>query len=241
LGRRAHVLCEVARTAAEQARGLQGHPGLAEGTGMLFPFRPARAASFHMGTVRFPIDLVFADASGTVRRIVHAAEPGSRTVWREPVVGCVVETPGGYAARIGLELGDQVRVGVPPPFRGRSGGRRVGVAPEPFLPPRAVELDAGEFVPAMLEAAARAGVPWEPLVLNDSRERAVVSAAAVGQWLHTLGLPEAERLVVHDAASSAEGLEAIGTGFIAAGMAETADLGTWAHEPVLVLTRRRQV
>ena len=99
LGAHAVVACTIARTAAEQARGLQGHPGLLEGEGMLFPFHPPRAATFHMGQVAFPIDVVFTDGAGVVGRIVHAAAPGSRARWSHPVVGAVVELEGNRLAK----------------------------------------------------------------------------------------------------------------------------------------------
>jgi len=116
LGGRARVVCSVARTASEQSRGLQGHPGLTDGTGMLFPFHPPRAATFHMGTVAFPIDVVFADAAGRVARIVHGAQPGSRARWSHPVVGAVVELPAGFASKVGLRIEDRMFVA----------GRRLG-------------------------------------------------------------------------------------------------------------------
>lgn len=100
--------CEVAQTAAEQSRGLQGHAPLAPNQGMLFPFHPARSATFHMGSVQFPIDLVFADAAGRVARVVHAAQPGTRAVWSEPVVGAVVETAGGVCRAAGIGVGARV-------------------------------------------------------------------------------------------------------------------------------------
>lgn len=100
----------IARTAAEQARGLQGYAGLGPSDGMLFPFRPARAAQFHMGTVSFPIDLVFIDAGGHVARVVHAAQPGSRERWGHPICSAVVELQGGACAHAGIAPGDRLRV-----------------------------------------------------------------------------------------------------------------------------------
>ncbi len=112
LGGRLVASCAVARTASEQARGLQGHSGLGPGQGMLFPFSPARAATFHMGSVRFPIDIVFADAGGRIGRIVHGAQPGSRSRWSHPVCGAVVELQGGACSLYGVEPGQHLRVAV---------------------------------------------------------------------------------------------------------------------------------
>jgi len=77
---------------------------------MLFPFTPPRAATFHMGSVDFPIDVIFVDAQGVVRKIVAGARPGTRERWSQPVVGAVVELAGGSCARAGLELGNRIRV-----------------------------------------------------------------------------------------------------------------------------------
>lgn len=112
LGGRLLARCVVARTTTEQARGLQGHSGLGPGDGMLFPFSPARAATFHMGTVSFPIDIVFADAGGRIGRIVHGAQPGSRSRWSHPVCGAVVELQGGACSLYGVEPGQHIRVAV---------------------------------------------------------------------------------------------------------------------------------
>lgn len=60
--------CKVARSPREQAVGLQDTPQLGPDEGMLFPFEPARAATFHMGKVAYPIDIVFV-APGPVQRV----------------------------------------------------------------------------------------------------------------------------------------------------------------------------
>lgn len=433
LGSRAVVACSVARTAEEQARGLQGHPGLAVGEGMLFPFHPPRAATFHMGTVAFPIDVVFADGAGRVARIVHGAEPGSRAKWSHPVVGAVVELPGGAAANMGLALGDRVLVAgrrlgqqtynllrtlteaeldeprgededgfevhAPGPFsdgyyskeplqtvpggdhshtnypdlfqdrnpfadpnamdgtnshfewnmgysrpgdsEGDVGPVRMGahggsgddgfgfddlgfdiVAPEESAPPKGgeplqvgekfriggrgpvwevvradgasgyvkregqvrkwfgylfdrssgvvevypimqgsgdragpsigtgtlervtrsaqrYEVDLPTFLPAMAEAAARAGLPYQDLPLNENRARAIVTPKVVGGWLHALGLNESDRDALFDVATSDTGLDAIGSALIAAELAETANITQYGAQPVLVLTKNK--
>lgn len=371
LGGRARVVCSVARTAVEQSRGLQGHPGLRDAEGMLFPFYPPRAATFHMGEVAFPIDLVFADGAGVVARIVHGARPGSRAQWTHPVVGAVVELRAGSALSMGLEVGDQLRVagrrlgtqtynllrtlteagassslddprgpsddgfnvrGDPPPlmdgyyskeplhqgpgFGGvpttQPSDRRfkdrelvdesspdamdqgnpnweegVGyvrpLSDDPVYPirpsasktvdevlgdfsrnaptrpigPLAVhfrlrslieearrtaqqfEVQLGEFVPGMVEAAARAGLPYEPLALNEHRQQAVITPKEVGAWLHELGLPERDRDALFSVATSETGLDRIGAGLIAAQLADTANITRYGAQPVLVLTQNQ--
>lgn len=100
--------CAVARTPAELERGLQGHPGLAPGQGLAFVFDPARSATFHMGKVAFPIDIVFG-YGGRVRRIVHDAQPGDTNKWACPKTDLVVEVPGGTCADLGITPGAALR------------------------------------------------------------------------------------------------------------------------------------
>lgn len=81
---------------------------LGAGDGMLFPFAPPRAATFHMGQVSFAIDIAFADAAGRVARIVRGALPGTRTRWAAPVCAAVLETAAGGLAQVAL--GDELRI-----------------------------------------------------------------------------------------------------------------------------------
>lgn len=342
IGGRARVVCEVARTSAEQARGLQGHLGLTDGTGMLFPFHPPRAATFHMGSVAFPIDLVFADASGVVGRIVHGARPGERSTWSHPVVGAVVEVPAGFCRKVGLTVGHVLRVAgrklgaqtynilrtlteagveegslgaprgpedgsgpfdvhgddplvdgyygkepqrAPPDFGGGPpgmlspperwndrtlpdqgpdamngdgtdwaglGGDSAGweqgmgyVAPlagESDYPVRMnaqMNVDLPTMIPKVLAGALRAGVPWEPVVLNEKRERAIITPEVMGRWLHALGLGERERDMVFEAATTQQGLDALATAFIGEQQADTANISHLGDQNILVLTRRK--
>jgi hypothetical protein len=103
-------LCAVARTAQEQAQGLQERQPLGYGEGMLFPFMPTRAATFHMGRVSYPIDIVFVGADRRIARIVHMAQPGTRTRWSHPACSAVVELLGAMSVRANLQVGDVVTV-----------------------------------------------------------------------------------------------------------------------------------
>lgn len=105
LGGKAVVICDVAASPADQARGLQVRASLVPGDGMLFPFSPARAATFHMGSVSYPIDIVFVGADNRVAKIIHDAQPGAATRWGFATCSAVVELPGGFAQRVGLGLG----------------------------------------------------------------------------------------------------------------------------------------
>jgi hypothetical protein len=58
-GLTAPLRVEVARTAAEQERGLMGRREVPPGTGMLFPFSPPVAQSFWMRDTLVPLDIAW--------------------------------------------------------------------------------------------------------------------------------------------------------------------------------------
>src|SRR3546814_5706222 len=73
---------EVARTDAEQDRGLMFRTSLPENGGMLFPFKKPRIGSFWMKNTLIPLDMIFIRADGSVDRIAENTIPESL----EPVV-----------------------------------------------------------------------------------------------------------------------------------------------------------
>lgn len=100
---------EVARTDAEQARGLMFRESLAPDGGMIFPMDPPRPASFWMKNTVIPLDMIFVRADGTIARIAPDTVPHSL----EPVdsgepVAAVLELAGGRAAELGIAEGDKV-------------------------------------------------------------------------------------------------------------------------------------
>lgn len=301
----AKLVCALARTAAEQAQGLQGHPGLRDGEGMLFPFLPPRAASFHMGRVSFPIDLLFVGIDGRVAHVVHQALPGTRERWGYPSTAAVIETPGGWVerhARVGAEVrlfGERAatqtynllrtltEAAAEPqsltdgyyarePRHDPPAGKRDELlvsdrfrdhdlpdkstdamdqpddhwqqdmgyvrtpGSDPIGPIRMGQLSADpiEFAPALLEGAHRVGVPWRPVALNQSIERAIIRPGDLGQYIHALGLPEGERDAAFDVAASDEMLEVFGEAFIAGGLADMSRLIPVGGETFLELIRR---
>ena len=102
-------LVELARSEAEQARGLMFRERLAPDRGMLFPFDPPRPASFWMKNTLIPLDMIFVRADGSIARIAANTTPHSL----EPVgvaepVAAVLEIAGGRAAALGIVEGDEV-------------------------------------------------------------------------------------------------------------------------------------
>lgn len=95
--------CRVAVTPSEHRRGLQGAAPLDPDEGMLFVFGHPRAATFHMGAVDFPIDIMFVE-KGRVARVVRGANPGSRERWSYPLTDSVVEVAAGCAPAVGSSV-----------------------------------------------------------------------------------------------------------------------------------------
>ena len=109
-GSRVHpFLVEVARTQAEQARGLMFRESLAPNAGMIFPFRPARPASFWMKNTLIPLDMIFIRSDGSIARIAANTVPHSlQPVGVSEPVAAVLEIAGGRAAELGIGAGDRV-------------------------------------------------------------------------------------------------------------------------------------
>jgi len=106
---------EVARTAAEQERGLMFRTQIPANGGMLFAPYPAgggapREASFWMKNTPSPLDILFIRPDGSIAAIAENAIPYSEQPMRsgEPV-SAVLEINGGKAAELGIAPGDKVR------------------------------------------------------------------------------------------------------------------------------------
>ena len=101
---------EVADDANERAKGLMFRQEMPLSEGMLFVYDAPRRPSFWMKNTLIPLDMVFADATGTVTRVHANAVPGDLT----PVDGgedvmFVLELNGGLAARLGIAPGAVLR------------------------------------------------------------------------------------------------------------------------------------
>lgn len=113
-GGRHVVRAELARTAAEQARGLMFRTDLGRDGAMLFHPYPAdggspRVASFWMKNTPTPLDILFIRADGTIARIAENTVPFSEDqVSSGEPVAAVLELVGGRAAETGISEGDRV-------------------------------------------------------------------------------------------------------------------------------------
>jgi uncharacterized membrane protein (UPF0127 family) len=101
---------EVADDPAERAQGLMFRTELPAASGMLFVYDSPRQVSFWMKNTLIPLDMVFADATGTVTRVHEGAVPGDlNPIDGGPGVQFVLEINAGLAAKLGLVPGAQLR------------------------------------------------------------------------------------------------------------------------------------
>jgi uncharacterized membrane protein (UPF0127 family) len=101
---------EVADDASERAQGLMFRTELSPASGMLFVYEGPRHPQFWMKNTLIPLDMVFADSTGTVTRVHANAVPGDLT----PVDGgegvqFVLEIAGGLAKKLGIAPGSVMR------------------------------------------------------------------------------------------------------------------------------------
>ena len=98
------LLCD---TGESQRRGLQGFRQLAKDEAALFPYPTPGEVTFWMGSVAFPIDIIFVDPAMTVSRVYRDCRPNQRDLYPSPgPVRWVIET----AAGSGVREGDRVRI-----------------------------------------------------------------------------------------------------------------------------------
>ena len=108
-GNRTHrFTVEVARTFAQQERGLMFRKKVGPSEGMLFPFSPPQTATFWMKNTLIPLDMLFIRADGTIAFVAANTKPMSLdpVTAGEPVVA-VLEIAGGRSLQLGIKDGDR--------------------------------------------------------------------------------------------------------------------------------------
>jgi uncharacterized membrane protein (UPF0127 family) len=97
------LICD---TNATRIKGLQGFRRLEKDEAALFVFEKSLVISFWMGSVAYPIDIIFVNPKGKVVRVYANCKPGSRVRYPSlELIQWVIET----AAGSGIRTGDRVR------------------------------------------------------------------------------------------------------------------------------------
>ena len=100
---------EVARTPSQQEVGLMFRRSLPKDQGMLFIYPYQSIVKMWMKNTFIPLDMVFINSEGIVKKIVERTVPLSlNVISSEETVIAVLELNGGTSNRIGLKRGDQV-------------------------------------------------------------------------------------------------------------------------------------
>ncbi|MBX4926124.1 DUF192 domain-containing protein [Rhizobium binae] len=108
-GKTLHFTVEVAVTDDQRAQGLMFRKTMAEDAGMIFDFGESRRVAMWMENTILPLDMLFADNTGTIRHIKENATPYSRDIIDSmSPVKYVVELNAGVVGKLGIEVGDRI-------------------------------------------------------------------------------------------------------------------------------------
>jgi hypothetical protein len=101
------ISVEIARTEAAREAGLSGRTSLAPNTGMLFVFESEEVRGFWMKDMRFSLDIIWADASGTIVTILSDVTPQTypKIFYPSAPATYVLEVPAGFAKSHGIAEG----------------------------------------------------------------------------------------------------------------------------------------
>lgn len=106
----ARFTVEVADDAGERSLGLMNRESLATSAGMLFVYPEPQRAGFWMRNTLIPLDMIFADETGTVTKVHPNAIPLDESlIDGGPNVQFVLEINGGMAGPMGIEPGAEMR------------------------------------------------------------------------------------------------------------------------------------
>ena len=108
-GRVHRFMVEVARSPAEQARGLMFRTQMGTDEGMLFPRDPPGPAGFWMKNTVLPLDIIFIGPDRRVLNVAADTVPYSEeSVSSTGPAAAVLELNAGRAAELGIGPGSQV-------------------------------------------------------------------------------------------------------------------------------------
>jgi uncharacterized membrane protein (UPF0127 family) len=103
----------LARTRAEQRRGLMFVRNLPPTAGMLFVYREPAYLSMWMKNTFIPLDMLFVRADGSIASITAHTEPQSeRSIAADEPVRYVLELNAGTTARLGIVPGSRLLLDV---------------------------------------------------------------------------------------------------------------------------------
>jgi len=111
--KKVEFLCDVAETIEEKISGLQPYQSLKYGAGLIFPYKKPQDVMYHMGSVSFPIDIIFIGSNNKIKKIEKNILPGTLATFGSSDISAVLEISGGSSNNIGLMVGDTVSIKKP--------------------------------------------------------------------------------------------------------------------------------
>jgi uncharacterized membrane protein (UPF0127 family) len=102
--------CDVAKTHREKIDGLQVYSKLGKEAGLLFPYDRPTDVFYHMGSVSYPIDIIFIDKDSKIKKICRNAQPGSLEVYSCSEVSSVLEISGGLSDVLGIKESNSIYI-----------------------------------------------------------------------------------------------------------------------------------
>ena len=100
------VRAEMARTPAQQRRGLMDRKNIPDGTGMLFVFDKDEVLSFWMKDTPHPLSIAYINSSGRIRDIYDMTPFSLAPVVSTVSVLYALEVPQGWVNRVNIKIGD---------------------------------------------------------------------------------------------------------------------------------------
>ena len=105
--RQATFCVELATTYSERQQGLMFREDLEFNEGMIFVYNQPKPVSFWMKNTSIPLDIIFADRSGTVTKIFRNAVPFSTvSIFGGEQVQYVLEINAGLSKSLGIKVGN---------------------------------------------------------------------------------------------------------------------------------------
>lgn len=101
-------ICDLAEDYQDKVTGLQDRDVLQANSGMLFLYKKSSDLYFHMGTVKFAIDIIFSDENNKILKIYNNIKPRSLGTFGCSNAKTVLEIPGGYCLKNNISEGDYV-------------------------------------------------------------------------------------------------------------------------------------
>ena len=109
-GKRHEFQVEMALTPEQQTVGLMFRPSVPADGGMLFDWGAPRDSAMWMRNTISPLDMLFINADGTIRRVAEDTVPGSlASIESRGPVRATLELAAGTAKRLDIRVGDKVQ------------------------------------------------------------------------------------------------------------------------------------